>query len=61
MSHSRVTRYEILLDFVKQICPDKEDFYKELLTFESDEKKCKNSSGFCRRITCDERMASRIL
>lgn len=34
MSHSRVTRYEILLDFVKQICPDKEDFYKELLTFD---------------------------
>ena len=34
MSHSRVTRYEILLDFVKQVCPDQEDFYKELLTFD---------------------------
>ncbi len=34
MSHSRITRYEILLGFVKALCPEKEEFYRELLTFD---------------------------
>ena len=34
VSHSRVARYEIMLDFVRQICPEKEELYRELLTFD---------------------------
>ena len=34
MSHSRITRYEILLDFIKSLNTKKEEFYRELLTFD---------------------------
>ena len=34
MSHSRVKRYEILLDFIKERHLDKEELYKELLIFD---------------------------
>jgi len=34
MSHSRIARYEILLGFVKQVALEKEQLYKELLTFD---------------------------
>lgn len=34
MSHSRITRYEILLDFIRSKCFVKEEFYRELLTFD---------------------------
>lgn len=34
MSHSRITRYEIMLEFVKSLGTGREDFYRELLTFD---------------------------
>lgn len=34
MSHSRITRYEILLDFIRSLETGKEDLYQELLTFD---------------------------
>ena len=34
LSHSRVTRYEILYAFAKQADPDREELYRELLTFD---------------------------
>ncbi|MBQ8558662.1 MAG: B12-binding domain-containing radical SAM protein [Tyzzerella sp.] len=34
MSHSRITRYEILLDFIRSLETGKEDLYRELLTFD---------------------------
>lgn len=34
MSHSRVARYEILLDFIRQCDTGEEDIYRELLTFD---------------------------
>ena len=34
MSHSRITRYEILLGFVKELGIGKEELYRELLTFD---------------------------
>ena len=34
MSHSRITRYEILLDFIRSKYFVKEEFYRELLTFD---------------------------
>lgn len=34
MSHSRITRYEILLDFIKSRNTEKEELYRELLTFD---------------------------
>lgn len=34
MSHSRITRYEILLDFICGLGVDREDLYRELLTFD---------------------------
>lgn len=34
MSHSRVTRYEILLDFIRGLQTEKEELYRELLTFD---------------------------
>ena len=34
VSHSRITRYEILLDFIKSLNTKKEEFYRELLTFD---------------------------
>lgn len=34
LSHTRVAKYEILLDFIKSICGEKETFYRELLTFD---------------------------
>lgn len=34
VSHSRVSRYEILLDFARCYDPDREDFYRELLVFD---------------------------
>ena len=34
VSHSRITRYEILLDFIKSRNTKKEEFYRELLTFD---------------------------
>jgi len=34
MNHSRITRYEILLDFIKSLNTGKEELYKELLTFD---------------------------
>ena len=34
MSHSRITRYEILLDFIKSLNTKREEFYRELLTFD---------------------------
>ena len=33
-NHSRVARYEILLDFVKQYDPEKVEYYRELLTYD---------------------------
>lgn len=33
-SHSRVSRYEILLDFARRYDPEREDFYRELLVFD---------------------------
>lgn len=33
-SHSRITRYEILLDFIRSLETGKEDLYRELLTFD---------------------------
>lgn len=34
MSHSRATRYEILLDFIRHLDTGEEDIYRELLTFD---------------------------
>ena len=34
MSHSRVSRYEILLGFICECCGEKEALYRELLTFD---------------------------
>lgn len=34
ISHSRITRYEIMLEFVKSLGTGREDFYRELLTFD---------------------------
>ena len=34
MSHARITRYEILLDFIKELNTGKEALYRELLTFD---------------------------
>lgn len=34
MSHSRITRYEILLGFVKEYVKEQKDFYRELLVFD---------------------------
>ena len=34
MNHSRITRYEILLGFIKELATGKEELYKELLTFD---------------------------
>jgi radical SAM superfamily enzyme YgiQ (UPF0313 family) len=34
MSHSRITRYEILLDFIRTFVKEEEDLYLELLTFD---------------------------
>ena len=34
MNHSRITRYEILLGFIKELATGKEEIYKELLTFD---------------------------
>lgn len=34
MSHARITRYEILLDFIKTLQTEKEELYRELLTFD---------------------------
>ena len=34
MSHSRITRYEILLDFIRSLGTGKEELYRELLTFD---------------------------
>lgn len=34
MSHSRVKRYEILLDFIKELGTEKNDLYRELLVFD---------------------------
>jgi len=34
MSHSRISRYEILLDFIKTLHTDREELYRELLTFD---------------------------
>lgn len=34
VSHSRITRYEILLGFIKSLACGKEDLYQELLTFD---------------------------
>ena len=34
MNHSRITRYEILLGFIKELATGKENLYKELLTFD---------------------------
>lgn len=34
MSHSRITRYEILLDFIQSLETGKEQLYRELLTFD---------------------------
>lgn len=34
MSHSRITRYEILLDFIREVSPEKEKLFRELLTFD---------------------------
>ena len=34
MNHSRITRYEILLGFIRELATGKEDLYKELLTFD---------------------------
>ena len=34
MSHSRVRRYEILLDFIRELRTEKEEFYRELLVFD---------------------------
>lgn len=34
MSHSRITRYEILLEFVESLGTEQEDLYRELLTFD---------------------------
>lgn len=34
VSHSRITRYEILLGFIKNLACGKEDLYQELLTFD---------------------------
>ena len=34
MSHARITRYEILLDFIRSLEKLDEDLYKELLTFD---------------------------
>lgn len=33
-SHSRLGRYEILLDFIREFCPEKEAEYRELLTID---------------------------
>lgn len=34
ISHSRITRYEIMLEFVESLGTGREDFYRELLTFD---------------------------
>lgn len=34
VSHSRVTRYEILLDFARRYDPEREELYRELLVFD---------------------------
>lgn len=34
VSHSRITRYELLLDFIKSLRTGKEDLYRELLTLD---------------------------
>ncbi len=34
VSHSRITRYELLLDFIKHLRTGKEDLYRELLTLD---------------------------
>lgn len=34
ISHSRITRYEIMLEFVKSLGTGREDLYRELLTFD---------------------------
>lgn len=34
MSHSRITRYEVLLEFIRELQTDKEDLYRELLTLD---------------------------
>lgn len=34
MSHSRISRYEILLGFIESLHTDRQEFYRELLTFD---------------------------
>lgn len=34
MNHARITRYEILLDFIREYHPEKTDIFKELLTLD---------------------------
>ena len=34
ISHSRITRYEILLGFVEKYVSERVDFYRELLVFD---------------------------
>lgn len=34
MSHARITRYEILLDFIKELNTGEEELYREILTFD---------------------------
>lgn len=52
ISHTRVARYEILLSFIKELRTGKEEFYRELLTFDLYlRENVKNRPGFAGEYT----------
>lgn len=57
MSHSRITRYEILLDFIKELHTGDEELYRQLLTFDLYLREhVKNRPGFAGEYTVSKEM-----
>ena len=57
MSHSRVKRYEILLDFIRELRTDREELYRELLVFDLYlRERVKNRPAFAGEYTVSKEM-----
>ena len=57
MSHSRVSRYEILLDFIRELHTDREELYRELLIFDLYlRERIKSRPGFAGEYTVSKEM-----